>query len=330
MGFAHLAQVGFFQPVLEAVRASGANVERLIGKVGLGRFDLNNANNYVPQRAVLSLLDQIKTQEGVDDFVAQFSDRVQIAQLANWGSTLSHRSNLLSACQFAARYGHVVLTNQRIKLEIIGQKAKVSLLFVDPPVSDLCLLEHVNFVYMYSTFCLAAGQETAPDQIHLQSHMAPNLDVLLPSGNNARILLGQPATALVFPAQFLSQPMLGLATGPAEHAFPEKPPGVVDSIASILDSWARDCLPNLVMIADSLDISARTLQRRIGEEGQTFSEVVDNWRFTRGIQMLSNSGMKICEVSQRLGYANPSNFDRAFRRWTGVSPHNFRESVRQA
>lgn len=328
MASIHLAQAGFFQPVLEAMHASGANVERLLRKAGLHRFDLENADNYVPQRAVLSLFDLIRRQEGADDFIACFGDRVHIAQLANWGSTLSHRSNLLSAVQFAVRYGHVVLTNERIKLEVTGRKAKVSLVFTDLPASDWSQFEYVNFAYMYSTFRLGAGTDTAPDEIHLQSRSAPELDVLLPRGNNTRVLLGQSATALVFPVEILGAAMLGLAPGRTdERAFLERPPGVADSIAPILDSWAGDRIPNIVVVADAIGLSPRTLQRRIAEEGKTFSEVVDHWRFTRSIELISNSEITVREISERLGYANTPNFDRAFRRWTGVSPTEFRASI---
>ena len=326
MGSTHLAQVGFFQPVLKGLRAAGANIERPLREAGLHRFNLDDEDNYVPQCAVLSLFDVVKSREGVDDFISRFNNRVQIAQLANWGNTLSHRSNLLSACRFAARYGHVVLTNQRIKLDIIGRKAKVSLLSLDRPDSDWSHLEHLNFAYMYSTFGLAAGADTAPDEIHLQSQTAPNLDVLLPSGNNTRVLLEQPSTALVFPAEILTAAMLGRAAGTAmQPPFLERPPGVADSIASILDSWANDRIPNLSEVAEVLDMSSRTLQRRINLEGRSFSEIVDSWRLTKSIDLLSIPGMKIGEISLRLGYANSANFDRAFRRWTGVSPRTYRD-----
>ncbi|RZV34459.1 MAG: AraC family transcriptional regulator [Chromatiales bacterium] len=328
MALPHLAQVGFFQPILETVRHSGAPVGTLLKKTGLHRFDLEVGDNYVPQQPVLSLLDLVRKQEGVDDFVAYLGNRVHVAQLANWGSTLSHRSSLLSACRFAARYGHVVLTNERIKLEILGRKAKVSLIFLDPPTTDWSLFEYVNFAYMYSTFSMAAGADTAPDEVHFHSSRAPNLDRFLPPGNNTRVLLGQAATALVFPVEILAEAMLGPDSESAiERMFLERPPGAAESIAAILDSWEGEHTPNLAVVAEALGLSRRTLQRRITAEAKTFSEVVDQWRFTKSIEMISDPAMTIREVSERLHYANTANFDRAFRRWTGVSPSAYRSSI---
>lgn len=326
MTSAHLAQVGFFQPVVEGMRAAGVPIERLLRKSELHRFNLDVPENYVPQLAVRRLFDLIRRQQGVDDFLSEFGSRVEIAQLANWGSTLSHRSDLLAACQFAVRYGHVVLTNERISLEIEGRQAKVSLLFLDLQASDWSQMEYVNLAYMYSTFRLAAGADTAPDEIHLQSCEEPNLDVLLPEGNSTRVLLGQPSTALVFPVEILAAPMLGLTTRCGSvPPFPEKPPAVADLIAPILDVWADDRMPNLASMCKVLGVSARTLQRRIAEEGKTYSEIVDNWRFTTSVELLSDFRMTVGEIAERLGYANTANFDRAFRRWTGASPSSYRE-----
>lgn len=326
MASAHLAQVGFFQPVVEGMRASGVAVDRLLRTSGLYRFNLDVPENYVPQAAVRRLFELIRRQQDIDDFLAAFGNRVQIAQLANWGSTLSHRSNLLAACQFAVRYGHVVLTNERIKLEITGRKAKVSLLFLDQPASDWSQMEYVNFAYMYSTFSLAAGAGTAPDEIHLQSRTAPDLDVLLPEGHGTRILLGQPSTALVFPVEILAKPMLGLDAGPeADQLFPDRPLAAADLIVPILDAWVGERIPKLAAMCSELGVSVRTMQRRIAEEGKSYSEIVDQWRFSTSLGLLSDPGMTIKEIAARLGYANSANFDRAFTRWTGVSPSRYRE-----
>lgn len=326
MSAIHLAQVGFFKPVLEALLASGANVDQLLRRSGLHRFNLDNENAYVPQQAMQSLFELIKAREGIDAFLPAFANSLHVAQLANWGNTLSNKSNLLSAVKFAVRYGHIVLTNERITLRVEGRKATVSLLFDDAPKSYWSQFEELNFAYMYSTFRLAAGANTAPDEIHLQALRAPDLDVLLPPGNNTRVLLGQPATALVFPAELLASPMLGLsAMSQPDPDFPQQPPGTADAITAVFDAWSDQSRLNLDLVCDALDMSPRSLQRRISEEGKTFREIVDQWRLTKSMELLADPRLTIAEISQRLGYANPPNLDRAFRRWTGLTPTQYRD-----
>lgn len=327
MSSLHLAQVGFFSPILKALRSSGVGIGPYLKESGLNSFSLGREENYVPQHAMQLLFGLIEKQEGIDDFLVNFSSCLQIAQLNKWGATLTKKCNLLSACQFATRYGHVVLTNERITLEINGRKSKVSLLSHDMPASDWSQMEYVNFAYMYSTFRLAAGIDAAPDEIHLQSHRAPDLDVMLPPGSNTCVLLKQPATALVFPTELLAAPMLGIPADPASNqVFPERPPGTADRVTSILDAWAGDHMPSLTLVCDALGMPPRSLQRRIAEEDKSFTEIIDQWRFMKSIALLSEQAMTIGEIGERLGYANTPNFERAFRRWTGSSPNRYRDS----
>ncbi|WP_295893820.1 helix-turn-helix domain-containing protein [uncultured Vibrio sp.] len=73
-------------------------------------------------------------------------------------------------------------------------------------------------------------------------------------------------------------------------------------------------------VADSLNLSVRTLTRRLSDEGTTFRKLVDNVRLELAMMMLKNQGLSISETSYRLGFADASSFARTFKRWTGLSP----------
>ena len=62
-------------------------------------------------------------------------------------------------------------------------------------------------------------------------------------------------------------------------------------------------------------------------EGQTYKHLVENWRFKKSIGLLENSSLKIKEVAQILGYANASNFERAFKSWTNTTPQKYRLTI---
>lgn len=86
-----------------------------------------------------------------------------------------------------------------------------------------------------------------------------------------------------------------------------------------------DRLPTLEEVASSLHVSTRTLKRRLQEEGRNFRALVDHVLEMRATQMLREEGLSVSEVAFRLGYNDVSNFSRAFRRWTGQSPSDFRK-----
>jgi AraC-like DNA-binding protein len=87
---------------------------------------------------------------------------------------------------------------------------------------------------------------------------------------------------------------------------------------------AAESLPGLAEAARALAVSPRTLQARLEEEGTTFAAVLDGTRKERAIALLAQPDLPISVIAVRAGFATPSAFTRAFRRWTGLSPSDFR------
>lgn len=79
-----------------------------------------------------------------------------------------------------------------------------------------------------------------------------------------------------------------------------------------------------------LGLSPRSLQRRLAEIGTTYEELVDGWRRGKAKAMLSSPASRTDEVAACLGYADASHFIRAFRRWEGLSPTEFRRETARA
>ena len=77
-------------------------------------------------------------------------------------------------------------------------------------------------------------------------------------------------------------------------------------------------------LAESLSIHRRTLNRCLQREGTTFRAVLDRVRFEAARDLLRDERCDIEEVARALGYAEPSAFTRAFRRWAGVPPSRWR------
>ncbi|MFW5876256.1 MAG: helix-turn-helix transcriptional regulator [Myxococcota bacterium] len=87
--------------------------------------------------------------------------------------------------------------------------------------------------------------------------------------------------------------------------------------------------PSLATLCRRVGCSARTLRRRLGEEGTGYQELLDEARFTWAKRALRYSRRPVTEIAYDLGYSAPSNFTRAFRRALGISPSAFRSSERE-
>jgi AraC-like DNA-binding protein len=77
-------------------------------------------------------------------------------------------------------------------------------------------------------------------------------------------------------------------------------------------------------VAGLVRTSARTLQRRLHRIGLTYAEVVAQTRLETARKMLDDPGKKIGDVARTLGYSDAAHFTRAFQRWTGLTPTDFR------
>jgi AraC-like DNA-binding protein len=83
--------------------------------------------------------------------------------------------------------------------------------------------------------------------------------------------------------------------------------------------------PTLAMAARAMRTSPRTLQRNLDQEGVGFKQLLERAESKRACELLRNPNLRVREISQSLGYRDPSSFSRAFRNWTGVSPRAYRQ-----
>jgi AraC-like DNA-binding protein len=82
--------------------------------------------------------------------------------------------------------------------------------------------------------------------------------------------------------------------------------------------------PTVETIARQLGTTSRTLQRRLHDEGTSFQQVLDEVRREVAVTHMRGRRATIDEVAFLLGFEKPSSFHRAFKRWTGVTPGEFR------
>jgi AraC-like DNA-binding protein len=106
--------------------------------------------------------------------------------------------------------------------------------------------------------------------------------------------------------------------------------GAAVTLRASVESEVQRLLPqgqaNARSVAKALSISARTLSRRLADEGTTYAEVVDQLRQSLALQYLKDPGVSISQIAWRLGYAPPSSFNHAFKRWIGCSPSIARDA----
>ncbi len=83
--------------------------------------------------------------------------------------------------------------------------------------------------------------------------------------------------------------------------------------------------PTQTQVANALHMSVRNLQRRLQGEGSSFKQLLEETRRELAAVYIRQTHRSIGEITYLLGFSEPSNFTRAFRRWTGRTPKGFRQ-----
>jgi AraC-like DNA-binding protein len=111
------------------------------------------------------------------------------------------------------------------------------------------------------------------------------------------------------------------ARTPAPPSSSSLRPSLRDKIRAALEA---ETVPTLKKIAVDLSTSPRTLQRRLANANASFQGELDTVREALAAAYLDDGQVPVAEVALRLGYSNRAAFERAFRRWRGITPGQYR------
>jgi AraC-like DNA-binding protein len=99
-----------------------------------------------------------------------------------------------------------------------------------------------------------------------------------------------------------------------------------DELRQVLIRCLHNGEPGLEQVAEAMNLSVRSLQRRLAEQQQTFQNVLARTRLALARQYLQDPNLSLSDIAFLLGYSEQSAFQRAFKQWTGQTPHQLRQT----
>jgi AraC-like DNA-binding protein len=102
---------------------------------------------------------------------------------------------------------------------------------------------------------------------------------------------------------------------------------LVGEVQAILASRNAIGIPSAPAVASKLGLKPRTLHRLLGKQGTSFTRLVEDKRYDSAQQLLRESAAPIRSIAWSLGYVDASAFSRAFRRWSGRTPNEWRKAT---
>lgn len=104
---------------------------------------------------------------------------------------------------------------------------------------------------------------------------------------------------------------------------------VADSLRQLIRRLLPEGYPSLTLAAEAFGLSIRTFQRRLKDHNLNYSQLVEQVRLEQSLQLLQDPTRQLIDIAFDLGYMDAANFSRAFKRWTGISPRQFRGLYRR-
>jgi AraC-like DNA-binding protein len=178
------------------------------------------------------------------------------------------------------------------------------------------------------------GTDWQPTEMGFQS-LVPTNGLAHERFPDTRLLASQPAAFVLVPQSLLPLPNREHETQSFHSTSPAPPATGIDSNPDLAASMklllrgylAADNRLSLPQAAEIVGLSARGLQRRLARAGLTYRDLLAEVRFEVAIRLMVQEPVApIADIAQVAGYEDPSHFTRAFRRFTGVSPREYRKT----
>lgn len=325
--------VDYVRCIADQLRAGGVSVELWLARCRMPAIELARTGGFIPYlafRELVRLALEMSSEPALGLFVGQ---RFGAATHGMVGAAAVHASTVRQALDVVERFSKLRGSLVEIADDIGSEHGRV-ILTATIPLGEIerSVLEAVVVSLKNLFEDVTMGACTVSEVVF--SFAAPEYAALARDVFGCEVRYGQPWTGFAAPAAVLDLP-LKLADPAAFQEAADICQRELQRIAAnaswgarlrrvFLETQDRSGFPSLQVAARILHVTARTLHRRLIDEGTSYREQLDAVRHTLALEHLQSRRLGLQEIAYRLGYTDLSNFRRAFKRWQGQSPSEFR------
>jgi AraC-like DNA-binding protein len=312
--------------------ARGLDAERLRRAAGLAEVSLDDEDERVPRTAVNALWELGVAESGDPALGVRLAQVIPAGNAGVVELLAQSASTAGEALAQLARYWR--LLNDGVDVGLDGTAGRAAFYMVEkrpPPIARAWLeLTAAGLI-------LGGGRQVSgrgkPVEVHMPAPRG-SAGAELERVTGVPVRWDAPRFALVFDATLLDAPLLGSAPGLHQvlrgHAdaslerLAARGPALLDLVRQQIVERLEHGDATLARIARALGTSPRSLQRAIQREGSSLRTLVEETRRQIALRELGAGRRSVTDLAFLLGFSETSVFDRAFRRWTGHSPAEFR------
>jgi AraC-like DNA-binding protein len=318
--------------LLDAIAATGANVDQIRTSMTLDFATLANADGFIACADFARLLEEIAQATGDVCFGLHFGEHSNPKNIGPLAYAILNSPTIAEACATAARYLHVHNQALQPSLDVDSKLAYFAYSYANVGLENPRQFSEFTMAGVLNIFRIMAGSQWAPREIQF-AHGAPESINEHQRVFRAPVLFRCAHNAMLMEREFLDRTipaadhrLYGILSRYLDDVLLRIPPedGLVATIRKAIGESLKDGPPKLAGVAKSLALSPRTLQRRLDKQGLDFKKLVHDTRRQFALEYLRDQENTLTQIAFLLGYSEVSAFNRAFKRWTGSTPLDYR------
>jgi AraC-like DNA-binding protein len=326
-----LVRVAALRPVVTFIRAVGVPVEPVLERAHLPAFVFYDPEALIALAQVSRFMRETAAATGIADVGLVAGRALTLEALGTFGRLVCRTQTVGDALEAAIRWMPAFNSGVRWRLVRGGDRARLCQVALYGADEKTRQTSQYTLMIGLGVLRLAAAHWQAGDVVVETSTARGFLDGRLVADTTVRF---DRPDAISFPQSLLSQGIRESRTsGDVEidqdvdawqaWASARDFPG---SVLRLVETLSAQQYPRIGLTAVALGMSVRALQRRLAEAGMSYGRLVAQARFASAVDLLAGTDASVLDIALDLGYSDHAHFTRAFRRWTGVAPRDYRRS----
>ncbi len=325
------------RPAYEASLATGISEGEIEARVGWTREHLERDGATVTGASTYAHMAWMAENAEYAAFVLDAVQRHTAASLGVVGLACKTSATVAEALQRHGRYQS--LTNRTARYDARAEGGVVHIeetRFGEPSTGSLLISDYTVLVAVQLLRSLLGPDVPVVELRSRRASVSERERSAWEAFAGAPIVVGAEKAALCCPVAVLARPVPSSDDELSAYfsrllraKSPDGPPRRwVDDARAAVERGLASGTPSANEVAKQLGVGARTLARRLSDEGTTFGQLLTEVRRERARQHLQDPELTLAEVAFLLGYRDHASFHRAFRRWFGATPAVYRAKLR--
>lgn len=334
VGYTRVSSLG---PIAAFLEEHGGNISRAFLRADIPVEILNHPDLPLRLSDHYRILKSAARELGDPYFGATLGKLARTEKLSAYGKWVTSAPTLGQAITRANNgLNQFMQTNTTLCLLPAGKSVLWTMIFFTPGHEGRFQNELLAVSYLIDTLRFFIGRDWTPKLIRVIGN-APHQASMLERSFKAPVIANQNITGVEF------SPHLLTLKNPHHLNLDVSEPQEDDGTYQIMPKSSRNKeavlaaiqmetfvgKPRIDSVANRLNLSRRTLQRQLERKQLIFSDLVAEMQKKRALHLLKTSNESISRISELVGYSDPSHFIRAFSRWTGTTPGNYRTQMNQ-